>query len=115
MPSLSLIIAVPPFLISNILGGRPDWYVYSMRNWSIWSYFISYFPIKLIKTADIPPNKVDKVLSDFAPNCLLHCFCYGSWIRSVHKYTEYLKDVMQGKLIAVAYTLRTYRNQFSLG
>ncbi|XP_023339516.1 diacylglycerol O-acyltransferase 2 isoform X3 [Eurytemora carolleeae] len=38
-------------------GGRPDWYVYSMRNWSIWSYFISYFPIKLIKTADIPPNK----------------------------------------------------------
>ena len=59
MPSLSLIIAVPPFLISNILGGRPDWYVYSMRNWSIWSYFISYFPIKLIKTADIPPNKVD--------------------------------------------------------
>ena len=25
------------------------------------------------------------------------------------------KNVMQGKLIAVAYTLRTYRNQFSLG
>ena len=26
-----------------------------------------------------------------------------------------LKNVMQGKLIAVAYTLRTYWNQFSLG
>ena len=26
-----------------------------------------------------------------------------------------IKGVMQGKLIAVAYTLRTYRNQFSLG
>ena len=25
------------------------------------------------------------------------------------------KNVMQGKLIAVAYTLRTYWNQFSLG
>ena len=41
-------------------GGRPDWYVYSMRRWRIWNYFISYFPIKLIKTADIPPNKVNK-------------------------------------------------------
>ena len=26
-----------------------------------------------------------------------------------------IKDIMQGKLIAVAYTLRTYWNQFSLG
>jgi len=26
-----------------------------------------------------------------------------------------LKNVIQGKLIAVAYTLRTYWNQFSLG
>ena len=30
-------------------------------------------------------------------------------------YMGLLKNVMQGKLIAVAYTLRTYWNQFSLG
>ena len=31
------------------------------------------------------------------------------------KQGQISKSVMQGKLIGVAYTLRTYRNQFSLG
>ena len=31
------------------------------------------------------------------------------------KYKVVTKNVMQGKLIAVVYTLRTYWNQFSLG
>ena len=32
-----------------------------------------------------------------------------------HNNLPLTKVLMQGKLIAVAYTLRTYRNQFSLG
>ena len=33
----------------------------------------------------------------------------------IQEYLTWVKVVMQGKLIAVAYNLRTYWNQFSLG
>ena len=36
-------------------------------------------------------------------------------IDTIPKEIHHFKGVMQGKLIAVAYTLRTYWNQFSLG
>ncbi|XP_076343975.1 2-acylglycerol O-acyltransferase 2-like isoform X1 [Tachypleus tridentatus] len=35
-------------------GGRPWKWV---RNWRIWKYFRDYFPIRLIKTAELDPNK----------------------------------------------------------
>uniref|UniRef100_A0A2L2Y2A0 Acyltransferase n=1 Tax=Parasteatoda tepidariorum TaxID=114398 RepID=A0A2L2Y2A0_PARTP len=34
-------------------GRRWEW----LRNWRMWKYFASYFPISLIKTADFDPNK----------------------------------------------------------
>ena len=34
-------------------GRRFDW----VRHWAIWKYYADYFPMKLIKTADLDPNK----------------------------------------------------------
>ncbi|XP_036135613.1 2-acylglycerol O-acyltransferase 3 [Molossus molossus] len=34
-------------------GRRSEW----MRNWTIWKHFRDYFPIKLVKTVDLPPDR----------------------------------------------------------
>ncbi|KAL4706787.1 hypothetical protein ACJJTC_018168 [Scirpophaga incertulas] len=45
-------------------GGRKfDW----VRNWSLWRYYRDYFPLKLVKTADLDPEK----------NYLFACFPHG--------------------------------------
>ncbi|XP_068631275.1 2-acylglycerol O-acyltransferase 2-A-like [Battus philenor] len=44
-------------------GRRFDW----VRDWSWWSYYRDYFPIKLIKTAELDPDK----------NYLFACFPHG--------------------------------------
>ncbi|KAM4818640.1 diacylglycerol O-acyltransferase 2-like protein 6 [Thomomys bottae] len=45
------VLHVIPFCV--ILGGRHSAWV---RNWAIWKYFKSYFPIKLVKTHDLSPK-----------------------------------------------------------
>ena len=37
----------------NFKGGRRG----SARNWRIWKYYADYFPMKLIKTAELDPKK----------------------------------------------------------
>ncbi|XP_067412623.1 2-acylglycerol O-acyltransferase 3 [Emydura macquarii macquarii] len=34
-------------------GRRSDW----VRNWRVWRHMSNYYPIKLVKTADLPPNR----------------------------------------------------------
>ncbi|XP_074839137.1 2-acylglycerol O-acyltransferase 3 [Carettochelys insculpta] len=34
-------------------GRRSDW----MRRWRIWQHFTDYFPVKLVKTAELPPDR----------------------------------------------------------
>ncbi|XP_066238413.1 2-acylglycerol O-acyltransferase 3 [Saccopteryx leptura] len=34
-------------------GRRSEW----MRNWTIWKYLRDYYPIKLVKTAELPPDR----------------------------------------------------------
>jgi len=38
-------------------GGRNKAYIGWMRGWGVWRHFINYFPVNLVKTADIDPNK----------------------------------------------------------
>ena len=40
---------------------------------------------------------------------------YAKKVSQAHTINAHTKVIMQGVLIAVAYTLRTYWNQFSLG
>ncbi|KAJ8342197.1 hypothetical protein SKAU_G00321250 [Synaphobranchus kaupii] len=34
-------------------GRRVEW----LRNWTVWKHFRDYFPVKLVKTADLSPSK----------------------------------------------------------
>lgn len=38
-----------------------------MRNWTLWRYYCDYFPVKLVKTTELDPNK----------NYLFTCFPHG--------------------------------------
>eukprot|EP00090_Calanus_glacialis_P018699 TRINITY_DN29010_c0_g1_i5.p1 TRINITY_DN29010_c0_g1~~TRINITY_DN29010_c0_g1_i5.p1 ORF type:complete len:363 (-),score=19.14 TRINITY_DN29010_c0_g1_i5:34-1122(-) len=38
-------------------GGRSGWLRERMRNWVFWKYFVRYFPIRLVKTANLDMNK----------------------------------------------------------
>jgi len=38
-------------------GGRSGWVRDKLRNWVFWKYFVRYFPIRLVKTANLNKNK----------------------------------------------------------
>jgi len=38
-------------------GGRKGWTVKWARNWRIWKWYADYFPIKLVKTAELDPSR----------------------------------------------------------
>merc|ERR1719284_608927 len=38
-------------------GGRRGWTVKWARNWRIWKWYADYFPIKLVKTAELDPTR----------------------------------------------------------
>lgn len=52
-------------------GGRT---VESVRSWRIWRWYRDYFPIKLVKTANLDPNK--NYLLSLHPHGVL---CVGAW------------------------------------
>jgi len=39
------------------VGGRGGWIRNKMRNWIFWKYFVRYFPIRLVKTANLDAKK----------------------------------------------------------
>nr|XP_020477710.1 diacylglycerol O-acyltransferase 2 [Monopterus albus] len=51
-------------------GRRSSW----VRSWAIWTYFRDYFPIRLIKTHDLPPNR--NYIFGFHPHGI---FCFGAF------------------------------------
>ncbi|XP_076147226.1 diacylglycerol O-acyltransferase 2-like [Alosa pseudoharengus] len=51
-------------------GRRSEW----VRNWPVWTYFKDYFPIRLIKTHDLPPNK--NYIFGYHPHGI---FCFGAF------------------------------------
>ncbi|CAO1321194.1 unnamed protein product [Diamesa hyperborea] len=54
-------------------GQGSEW----IRNWTWWKYFASYFPIKIVKTADLPPNK-NYVFGAF-PHGLISIGAFGNF------------------------------------
>jgi diacylglycerol O-acyltransferase-2 len=38
-------------------GGRSEWITKKIRNWVFWKYFVRYFPIRLVKTANLDDKK----------------------------------------------------------
>ncbi|XP_077205031.1 2-acylglycerol O-acyltransferase 1 isoform X2 [Paroedura picta] len=54
-------------------GRRSKW----VRNWTVWKYFKEYFPIKLIKTSDLDPNK--NYLFGFHPHGVLVVGAFGNF------------------------------------
>jgi len=54
-------------------GGRRGWMVHWARRWKIWKYYADYFPIKLIKTAQLDPSKNYLICSH--PHGIL---CFGA-------------------------------------
>jgi len=38
-------------------GGRRGWTVKWARNWRIWKWYADYFPIKIVKTAELDPSR----------------------------------------------------------
>ncbi|CAG2181712.1 unnamed protein product, partial [Oppiella nova] len=51
-------------------GGRINYWV---RKWALWRHYANYFPLKLIKTTDIDPNK--NYIFGCHPHGIL-CFSY---------------------------------------
>ncbi|XP_054721576.1 2-acylglycerol O-acyltransferase 1-like [Uloborus diversus] len=51
-------------------GRRSDWF----RRLPMWKYFADYFPIKMVKTADLDPNK--NYIFGYHPHGI---FCYGAF------------------------------------
>lgn len=60
---LYLIWMINDIDICNKGGRRIDW----IRNWAWWTYYCDYFPINVVKTADLDPTK----------NYLFACFPHG--------------------------------------
>ncbi|KAF7643696.1 hypothetical protein LDENG_00235090 [Lucifuga dentata] len=55
-------------------GGRRSWWV---RGWSLWEFFRDYFPIKLVKTADLDPGK--NYIFGFHPHGVLVAGGFGNF------------------------------------
>ncbi|XP_043997388.1 diacylglycerol O-acyltransferase 2 [Gambusia affinis] len=51
-------------------GRRSSW----VRNWTVWTYFRDYFPIRLIKTHDLLPNR--NYILGYHPHGI---FCFGAF------------------------------------
>ncbi|XP_053603376.1 2-acylglycerol O-acyltransferase 1-like [Plodia interpunctella] len=59
--------------ISNKGGRRSEW----VRNWSWWSYYRDYFPIKLVKTVDLDPSR--NYLFAVFPHGVISCGAFGAF------------------------------------
>ncbi|XP_046625663.1 2-acylglycerol O-acyltransferase 1-like isoform X2 [Neodiprion virginianus] len=62
-------------------GGRSDSWILWMRNHAWWHYFCAYFPIKLVKTADLDPSK-NYLLCTF-PHGVLCTGAFGAFATDV--------------------------------
>nr|XP_033780687.1 2-acylglycerol O-acyltransferase 2-like [Geotrypetes seraphini] len=64
-------------------GGRSsDW----SRNWTIWKYFRDYFPIKLVKTAELDPAK--NYVFGFHPHGILVAGAFGNFCTEATGFSQ---------------------------
>lgn len=42
---------------SQECGGRKPWIVKNFKSWTFWKYWVKYFPLKIVKTTDLDPNR----------------------------------------------------------
>ncbi|KAK3095225.1 hypothetical protein FSP39_011832 [Pinctada imbricata] len=91
-------------------GRRFQW----IRNWPLWRYFHSFFPITLVKTADLDPNK--NYIMCFHPHGVLSvsAFCHfategSGWSKTFPGLTPYLL------VLAGHFQFPFYRDYFMAG
>ncbi|XP_027014433.1 diacylglycerol O-acyltransferase 2 [Tachysurus fulvidraco] len=63
-------------------GRRSSW----VRNWTVWKYFKDYFPIRLIKTHNLPPNR--NYIFGYHPHGI---FCFGAFCNFSTEATGFSK------------------------
>ncbi|KAB5543200.1 hypothetical protein PHYPO_G00076420 [Pangasianodon hypophthalmus] len=64
-------------------GGRRSAWV---RNWTVWTYFRDYFPVRLIKTHNLPPNR--NYIFGYHPHGI---FCFGAFCNFSTEATGFSK------------------------
>lgn len=68
---------------SHVTGGRPSKF---MRSLSIWSWFRDYFPINLIKTAEISPDKT--YIFGYHPHGIIGLGAFCNFATEATKFSE---------------------------
>ncbi|KAM5228712.1 2-acylglycerol O-acyltransferase 1-like [Ctenodactylus gundi] len=63
-------------------GRRYDW----VRSWTVWKYFMDYFPIRLIKTQDLDPNH--NYVFGFHPHGILGTGFFGNFCTYFSDFKE---------------------------
>ena len=70
-------------LINLFLGGRiSSW----TRNWKLWKYYAGFFPLKLVKTHDLDPNK--NYIIGSHPHGIMCAGAFGNFATEGTRFSE---------------------------
>ncbi|KAG5678467.1 hypothetical protein PVAND_008137 [Polypedilum vanderplanki] len=67
---------------TGIRGQGSKW----VRSWKWWKYYANYFPVKLIKTVDLPPNK--NYLFGCFPHAIIGCGLFANFATNATGFNE---------------------------
>ena len=70
-------------VLFTLKGGRIN---YWGRRWRIWKHFANYFPLKLVKTADLDPNK--NYIFGCHPHGILCVSAFGNFATEATNFSQ---------------------------
>lgn len=91
-------------------GRRCNW----IRKWKIWKYFCDYFPIKIVKTTDLDPNK--NYIMGFHPHGVLSVSAFGNFATEGSGWSEIFPGLTPYLLVLAGhFQFPVFRDYFMSG